>query len=349
MRAGVSPSTVSRYLNGSLGLPEKTKRRIDQAIRELDYHPNLVARTLQTGQSRILGLILPDLTNPFFAAVAEAVCDQAYREGYFVLLCATANDREREISYANLLSAGQLDGLIYLGGHSTNSALAEAARSSLPIVIVDEDLKETPGGRVFVDNRRGGYLATEHLLHLGHREIALVGGNPTLYTTRERQLGYEDALLERGIEPDHRWILLGEYTNAFGAQAAEVLLTQPKPPTAIFAASDILAIGILQAARRLGVRIPEDLSLVGFDDIPLAEFLQPPLTTVRQPIEDLGRTAVSVLLASLRKEQTIGCQVLGVRLQIRDSTAQPRRGELRLIGPSGRSYPCFLPEPASEQ
>src|SRR6201997_655244 len=327
-RAGVASSTISRYLNGSLQLPSPTRNRVQAAIAELNYRPNALARSLQAGRSYILGLILPDLSNPFFTSVADAAAAAAYREGYSILLCATGNDPNREAHYVNLLVAGQLDGLIYLGAHRRNAALETMRRTELPIIIVDEEIEGVAGGRLFVDNRRGGYLATEHLLHLGHRNIAFIGGEVDLLTTVERRRGYEDALLERGLAPQRKQMFLGEYTTAFGARATRELLAEVGP-TGIFAASDVVAIGVLQAARQLGLIIPEDLSLVGFDDIPMAEMLAPPLTTIWQPAEDLGRTAVLLLVRHLRDRAPLMRDTLGVRLRIRGSTCRPKRDRSR--------------------
>jgi LacI family transcriptional regulator len=326
-QAGVASSTISRYLNGSLELPSPTRNRVQAAIAELNYRPNALARSLQAGRSHILGLILPDLSNPFFTSVADAAAAAAYREGYSILLCATGNDPDRETHYVNLLVAGQLDGLIYLGAHRRNSALEKMRRTELPIIIVDEEIEGVTGGRLFVDNRRGGYLATEHLLHLGHRNIAFIGGEADLLTTVERRRGYEDALIERGLAPQPDRMVLGEYTTEFGARAAQLLLTGVAP-TGIFAASDVVAIGVLQAARQLGLTIPEDLSLVGFDDIPMAEMLAPPLTTIWQPAEDLGKTAVLLLIRHVRDSVPLIRDTLGVRLRIRGSTRRPKRGRL---------------------
>ncbi len=208
-RAGVATSTISRYLNGSLKLPSATQGRVQAAIAEFNYRPNVLARSLQAGRSYILGLIVPDLSNPFFTSVADVAATAAYREGYSILLCATGNDPQREAHYVNLLVSGQLDGLIYLGSHRRNSALETIRQTELPIVIVDEEIESAAGGRLFVDNHRGGYLATEHLLHLGHRHIAFIGGEAGLLTTVERQRGYQDALLERGLTPQPDRIVLG--------------------------------------------------------------------------------------------------------------------------------------------
>jgi LacI family transcriptional regulator len=329
-RAGVASSTISRYLNGSLELPSPTRNRVQAAIAELNYRPNAVARSLQAGRSRILGLILPDLSNPFFTSVADAAAAAAYREGYSILLCVTGNDPNREAHYVNLLVAGQLDGLIYLGAHRRNAALETMRQTEFPIIMVDEEIEGVPGGRLFVDNRRGGYLATEHLLHLGHRNIAFIGGEADLLTTVERRRGYEDALLERGLTPQPDRMVLGEYTTEFGARAARLLL-RDAAPTGIFAASDVVAIGVLQVARQLGLTIPEDLSLVGFDDIPMAEMLAPPLTTIWQPAEDLGKTAVLLLVRHLCDRAPLIRDKLGVRLRIRGSTCRPKRDRSRNV------------------
>ena len=345
-RAGVASSTISRYLNGSLELPSPTRSRVKAAIAELHYRPNALARSLQAGRSHILGLIVPDLSNPFFTSVADAAVAAAYREGYSILLCATGNDPKREAHYVNLLVAGQLDGLIYLGAHRRNSALEAMRRTELPIIIVDEEIESVAGGRLFVDNRRGGYLATEHLLHLGHRNIAFIGGEADLLTTVERRRGYEDAMLERGLTPQPNRIVLGEYTTEFGARAVRELLTEVAP-TGVFAASDVVAIGVLQAVRELGLTIPEDLSLVGFDDIPMAEMLAPPLTTIWQPAQDLGETAVLMLVRHVRDRAPLIRDTLGVRLRIRGSTRRPARAKsknvkMQAVSPK-QVHPCTRP------
>ena len=329
-RAGVASSTISRYLNGSLELPSPTRNRVQSAIAELSYRPNALARSLQAGRSHILGLIVPDLSNPFFTSVADSATAAAYREGYSILLCATGNDPQREAHYVNLLVAGQLDGLIYLGAHRRNSAFETMRRTELPIIIVDEEIEGVAGGRLFVDNRRGGYLATEHLLHLGHRNIAFIGGEADLLTTVERRRGYEDAMLERGLVPRRNRMVLGQYTTEFGARAARELLMKNIAPTGIFAASDVVAIGVLQAVRELGLTIPDDLSLVGFDDIPMTEMLAPPLTTIWQPAEELGETAVLMLVRHVRDKAPLVRDTLGVRLRIRSSTREPRRGRSKI-------------------
>src|SRR4030088_732889 len=172
--AGVASSTISRYLNGGLHLPAQTRDRVRTAIAELNYHPNVLARSLQSGRSHILGLIVPDLANPFFTCVAEAAAAAAYGESYSILLCATGNDPEREAHYVNLLTAGQLDGLIYLGAHRRNSTLETIKRKELPIVIVDEEVEGVAGARVFIENRRGGYLATAHLLPSAPRVVIVI-------------------------------------------------------------------------------------------------------------------------------------------------------------------------------
>lgn len=323
-QAGVSVSTVSRFLNHTLELPLATRDRIETAIQRLHYRPNRLARSLQSGRSHILGLVVPELTNPFFAAIADYAADQASLEGYSLLLCTTGNSAQREAGYVSLLGSGQLDGLVYLGGHRTNAALEEVTKGNLPVVVVDEEVEDISAARLFVDNRRGGYLATEHLLHLGHRDIAHIGGHPGLLTTVERQLGYQEALDERGVEADPSRVLLGEYTSAFGRSAALELLRSNSRPTAIFAGSDILAVGVLQAARQVGLDVPGELSLVGFDDIPIAELLLPPLTTVRQPVEELAREALRLLVAQIETRRVAPPKTLGVRLKVRSSTASRR-------------------------
>ena len=322
LHAGLAVSTASRYLNGTLQLPPETRQRLQDAVMALNYQPNVLARNLQAGRSRTLGLVLPELSNPFFALLAEAASEAADRAGYTILLCVSGNDPAREERHVRLLATGQLDGLIYLGAHRRNEALQMLGTDRFPVVVVDEEVSSETAGRLFVDNRRGGYLATEHLLHLGHRDIAFLGGDPDLLTTQERLQGYRDALTERGVTASPARIRLGRYDSASGHQAATQWFST-EAPSAIFAASDMLALGVMQAAREHGLHVPRDLSLVGFDDVPVAALLSPALSTVWQPVSELGQLGVEMLVAYLEEGRALSTRTLGVRLVVRESTAPP--------------------------
>jgi LacI family transcriptional regulator len=294
--AKLSPAAVSRYLNGDIILPKASASRIDRAVRELNYQPNRLARNLSLGQSKMIGLIIPDISNPFFATLACAVEDIAFKAGYGVLLCNTQNDRDREFSYLRLLSSRQLDGILFLTSQAENPELAEILQRNRNVVLIDEDVPGVSAPRIFSENRAGAYLATRHLLDHGHKRIAFIGGPRNLLSTRERFTGFENALKEHGLRPITQLVRFGPYTSDFGRETALRFFEARKRPTAIFASSDYVALGVLNAAHGAELEIPGSLSLIGFDDMPLAELLQPPLTTVRQSAQDLGREGAKVLL-----------------------------------------------------
>jgi LacI family transcriptional regulator len=283
-------------------LPAQSATRIDEAIRKLDYQPNGLARNLSLGSSRTIGLVIPEISNPFFAGLASAVNDVAFRNGYGVLLCNTHNDPERELSYLRLLCTRQLDGIVYLTSQADNPELIAMLARDERVVLVDEDVPGISAPRVFTENREGGYMATTLLLRHGHRRIAFIGGPENLLSSRERHAGFEMALRELSMSKSSPFVQFGPYTADFGRDVASELLTSSNPPTAIFAASDYVALGVLNAAQCLGLSVPKDLSLVGFDDMPFAALLSPPLTTVRQPIHQLGEEGAKFLFQLISGE-----------------------------------------------
>jgi LacI family transcriptional regulator len=324
--AKLSPAAVSRYLNGDIVLPKTSASRIDRAVRELNYQPNRLARNLSLGQSKMIGLIIPDISNPFFATLACAVEEVAFKAGYGVLLCNTQNDRAREFSYLKLLSGRQLDGILFLTGQAENPELADILQRNRNVVLIDEDVPGVSAPRIFSENRNGGYLATRHLLDHGHERIAFIGGPKNLLSTRERFTGFKNALQENGLKPVTQLVRFGPYTSNFGRETALRFLEAKKRPTAIFASSDYVALGVLNAADRAKLKIPESLSLIGFDDMPLAELLQPPLTTVRQSAQDLGAEGTKVLLNLIAGEPV-------ERVEARLPVQLIKRGSVRELSP----------------
>jgi LacI family transcriptional regulator len=327
--AKLSPAAVSRYLNGDIVLPKASASRIDRAVRELNYQPNRLARNLSLGQSKMIGLIIPDISNPFFATLGCAVEEVAFEAGYGVLLCNTQNDRDREFSYLKLLSGRQLDGILFLTNQADNPELTEILQRNRNVVLIDEDVPGVSAPRIFSENRIGGYLATRHLLDNGHERIAFIGGPKNLLSTRERFTGFKNALKERGLKPISQLVRFGPYTPDFGRETAHRFFEAKKRPTAIFASSDYVALGVLNAAHGAELEIPESLSLIGFDDMPLAELLQPPLTTVRQSAQDLGVEGTKVLLNLIAGEPVQRVETrLSVQLIKRGSVRKLSTGEL---------------------
>jgi len=336
--AGVAASTVSRFLNGQLRVSPATEARLRRAVRDLGYVPNAHAKNLARRRSGVIGFVVPELGNPYFGAIADHVVEAVERRGLLVLLCSTRSQAGKEASYIDLLASGAIDGMLYLGSFRTNERLAAAIRGGLPVVVVDEPIAGLPDVHtVVMDDYSGGYQAASYLVALGHRRIAFVSGPAELGSVQERRRGYCDALNKGGIDPDNQLKLAGHFTEQFGASALPRMLAADQPPTAAFVASDYIALGMLSAAETHGIRVPEDLSVVGFDDIRFSQYVRPRLTTIRSPVERLAQKGVDLLFARLAgaeagpravgtdapAEAPAQTEVLPVELIVRESAAPP--------------------------
>ena len=322
--AGVSPATVSRYLNKTLNLPAHTASRIDKAVQRLTYRPNRIARDLKRGKTDSIGLVVPDIANPFYGALASHVEAEAAAAGFSLTLYSSRNRLEREILILDQQASRPVDGLLFLTNHSGNGGLSSRINAQDRIVLLDEDVPSTVAPKVFVDNERGGYEATRCLIEMGHRQIAQVTGPKDLFSTRTRYAGYKRALREAGIELNRSLVLSGTYTPKFGRAAVDRLLAQNPVPSAIFASSDYIIVGLLEGLRDREVAVPGEISVVGFDDLIFTQLLHPPVTTVRQPIADLARLGVTILLDCIkgvnRRREVVN---LPVQLIRRASVAPP--------------------------
>lgn len=317
--AGVSPTAVSRYLNNRIDLPQATRDRIDAAIAKLNYRPNLLAKRLSTGKTEAISLVTPEIANPFFAELAASIEAEAQRHGYAVYMSSTQGDRAREIDAIQRLQDQHVDGLIMMTNQPDDGTLAALLQPHNNVVLLDEDIPGVSVPRVFVENEQGTYLGTRHLIDSGHRDIAIISGPSGLMSVRERLAGYQRAMDEAGLTVRPDWVLLGDYSRDYGRSATVHLLGGTSMPTAVLACSDYIAIGVLQAMRQAGKNVPNDLSLVGFDDMPFAELVDPALTTIRQPIAEMGRTAFEQLLALINKTEAEPLTRLPVSLVIRKS------------------------------
>jgi len=319
--AGVSPAAVSRHLNGRITLPEETRARIDRAIVDLDYHPNLMAKRLSTGKTEALSLVTPEINNPFFTEFAAAVEEAAAQSGYSVYFSSTQGDPDREVAAIRRLRDRHVDGLIFLSSRPDDGRLARALDGLTNVVLVDEDVPGTPQPRIFVENEAGTRMAVAHLVGLGHREIGLVGGPSGVLSATERERGWRGALAEYGLDPGP--LFVGEYSREHGRETARRLL-KGHMPTALIAGADDIAIGLIETFRPAGIRVPEDISIVGFDDARYSALIDPPLTTIRQPVPVLGQLAVGHLLNAMAGEAVAHETRVPVELIIRASTAPPR-------------------------
>ncbi|CAH2914072.1 MAG: Transcriptional regulator KPN_00542, LacI family [uncultured Paraburkholderia sp.] len=324
-QAGVSVATVSRVLNAHENVRPATRDKVLAAIDASGYRVNELARNLRTAESRLLLTMVPDFGNPFYAEIVRGIDSVARQHGYFMLLCDTGADAGRERSYFDLLRRRRADGAICLDPATIQQALGEAS-SALPWVACCEFDPSMGVPYVGIDNYRAAGDAVRHLLARGHRRITLINSDIDYLYARQRQQGYLDALTEAGITPLDGWRMnLNSLDYEAGTSAAAVLMqtthAQNAAPTAIFAVSDTLATGVLHGLRSIGKRVPDDVAVVGFDDISIASQVDPPLTTIAQPMRELGETAARLLLQRLANPlANVPGVLLPHRLVIREST-----------------------------
>ncbi|KAF0815403.1 HTH-type transcriptional repressor CytR [Andreprevotia sp. IGB-42] len=320
LQAGVSVATVSRVLNGHAGVKPATRDKVMAAVNASGYRINEMARNLRTSESRLLLAMVPDVGNPFYAELVRGIGSVARQHGYDVLLCDTGADPGRERTYFDLLRRKRADGAICLDPDTVQHALAEESLD-LPWVACCEFDPAVPVPYVGIDNHAAARDAVRHLLATGHRRIALINSDEGYLYARQRQLGYVDALRELDIAINPSWVLnVNSLDYAAGADAARALMAQADAPSAIFAVSDTLAIGVIAGLRSVGKRVPHDIAVVGFDDISLATQIDPPLTTIAQPMRALGETAARLLLQRLAQPgHTVPGVLLPHQLLIRGS------------------------------
>ena len=324
--AGVSAATVSRALEKPKSVAEATRARVMEAVVACGYTPNAVARNLRKQETRLITILLADVTNPFFNEIVRGIEQVARENNYSVLLADSENDPGRANAYGSLLAARRTDGMILLNGRLPVGLQLPVEKSvDAPIVVACEYLPNVDLPTVQIDNIAAAKQAAEHLLRLGHRRIGFVTGPVWNVLSRDRLYGYRDAVLERGLAFDLALVVNGDFSIQSGIVATVSLLNLPSPPTAIFASNDEMAFGAIRAARDAGLRVPEDISVVGFDDIRFAAFVDPPLTTIRQPGQEIGRRAMGHLVKILGGERiTDRRMLLPTELIVRGSTAAPR-------------------------
>ncbi|GAB4368584.1 MAG: LacI family DNA-binding transcriptional regulator [Spirochaetales bacterium] len=297
----VSYATVSRALNNKHGVNPETRKRILEEARRLNYRPNAIARGLVKRQTHSIGLLIPDITNPFYPEVARGVEDAAQEAGYSVFLCNTNWERDRELRYLDLLTSRRVDGLIIAPVSETTEPLRKHFRA-VPAVYVGTTFVAEDESYVTIDNVKGGYLATELLIQEGRTPVAFIGSSEDSHTLKERLEGYKRALRDYGQPVDERYIRFGDFKRETGSRFIKNMVLEGVRPRGVFGENDLLAIGILQGAREIGLSVPEDLAVVGFDDIPLTSFPEISLTTIAQPKYEMGRYAVDILLRRIGRE-----------------------------------------------
>jgi len=324
-RAGVSKATVSHVINQTRKVKPETRQRVLDAIAELDYRPNLLARSLTTQHTGIVGMVISDSSNYFYGELIRGVEEVLLPNNYALLVCNTNDSQEREAHYLELLLAQRVDGIVTAATSKRWLELSRADAQRTPVVHVDRSFDGMLGPFVGVDNCQGAYLAVRHLVECGHASVGLLAGYPELISTaRGRAAGYKQALCEANLPLREEWIVPSGVSIAEGRRAMHQLLTMPERPRAVFANNNLLTLGALLELRELGLRCPEDVALAGFDDHPWAEVTDPPLTMVRQPARQLGQSAADILLALIRHQPVLEPRLtLPCSLIIRRSSQGP--------------------------
>jgi LacI family transcriptional regulator len=321
--AGVSIATVSATVNGSAFVSAELRERVTAAIHELGYAPDGVARSLKKGRTQLIGLIVADITNPFFTELVHVIEASMQDAGYSVLLCDTDEDFEKERNYLRILQTHRVDGVILAptGAADAYQSL-KALGEKLPLVLVDRALPDLGLDAATVDSFAGAYEATSHLLDLGHRKVATIAGPHHLAPARDRLNGFRAALEARGIEVRADFIRSGSFREEEAMAAAQDLLSGVDRPSAVFVANNHMMIGVMRAIASLQLNCPREVSVVGIDDFPWANAFTPRLTVVRQPVEEIGRAVVRLLLARMAGEaRQPAHEILRPSLVIRDSCA----------------------------
>jgi DNA-binding LacI/PurR family transcriptional regulator len=319
--ANVSIATVSKVINNTGRISEKTRKKVKEVMRKLDYQPNLMASALMGKQTKTIGLLIPDLANPFFSELARSIEDRGHELGYNLVICSTDYQEEKENKYLTLLLQKRVDGFILASGFENLNKVEELIKDNIPVAIVARDFPMISVNAVALDDFMGGYIAANYLIDLGHKDIAIIASN--VWSNRERLRGFKHALEEHNLKFRDDF----EYITEINVESGKVMtikyLSNANPPTAIFACNDLVAVGAIQAAKKLGINVPEQLSVVGFDNTIVATIIEPNLTTIAQPIQNMGKEVMDLMVSILNGDkQDITRLTLLPTLVERESTAK---------------------------
>lgn len=320
--AGVSMATVSRVVNSNPNVKPTTRKKVLEAIDRLGYRPNAVARGLASKKTTTVGVVIPDISGAFYAEVARGIEDIANMYHYNIILSNSDTQKEKELRLINTLLEKQVDGLLFMGGEVTDEHKAAFNTSSAPVVLSATYDDENRFPFVNIDNRQGAIDATNLLFEEGHERVALITGPLTdPVNGYPRYQGYRQALEERGVAFDEDYVRVGDYRYNSGMDAMKEFLALAEPPTAVFAASDVMAVGAIHAIQDAGKRVPEDISVIGFDNIDIASMVRPLLSTIGQPMYDIGAVSMRLLTKLMNKEDVEESQVvLEHQIVLREST-----------------------------
>jgi LacI family transcriptional regulator len=320
-RAGVAPITVSRVINNHSYVSLQTRQRVEAAILELQYVPNMLASSLRSNRTNTLALILSDISNPFWTTVARGAEDAASQQGFNVILCNTDENEAKQEEYLSVLLRKRVDGFLFVPVESHPRSIEQIQKQKVPVVVMDRQIQGVTVDIVRGDSEDGAYQLTRHLISLGHRHIAILSGPQILSVSIDRVDGMLRALAEANIRADAQIISYGKFTIESGWERTMELMTNSLPPTAIVAGNNFIAIGALRVLREQGIRVPEDISLASIDDLPPPMFIDPFFTVVAQPAYEIGHRATELLLRRIRHPHDLERQeiVLPTELIIRQS------------------------------
>ena len=319
--AGVSHTTVSRALNGNPAISTQTTKRIRDLAQQMGYTPSAVAQSLLSQRTLTIGIVVTSIADPFFAQVVEGVENEASAAGYSVFLTTSHNDPQREIQVVSTLHRRRVDAVIVTSSNVGGLYASELDQIQVPIVLINNQGEGKHLYSVSVDDQHGAKLATEYLISLGHRRIGYLGTHTRQKSNRRRLLGYQQALTEAGIELDESLVTMSEILIHVENEMLAFSTIMAAKPTAIVCYNDLMAIGVLNACRQHGVRVPEDMSVIGFDDIEYTTYVTPKLTSIRQPRYKMGELAMQMALALIADEQDVHNKMLRGELIARESTA----------------------------
>lgn len=323
-QAGVALGTVSRVLNNDAHVAPETRERVNAVIQELGYVANRQARGLRNMKTHVVGVLVPDLASSYIGQILHGIDAELALNRLELMLFTTHRAPVKEAAYVASMVQGMVDGLLLVLPRNFEDYMGTLARHNFPFTLIDHQGTGSPCPAVGTTNRQGAYSATEYLLGLGHRRIGFITGSMELGCSQERLEVYRSALRAFGLPDAPELVYEGDFRQTDGYAGASALLDLPEPPSAIFASNDLMAMGAMDAARSRGLRIPEQVSIIGFDDIPQAAMLRPSLSTVQQPLEEMGRAATRMLLGLMKNPQEQAVRLeLPTRLIVRDSTAAP--------------------------
>jgi LacI family transcriptional regulator len=320
--AGVAPITVSRVVNDSGYVSQETRAKVEAAVEELGYVPNMLGPSLRFQQTMTLAMIITDIANPFWTTVTRGVEDIAQANGYSTILCNTDESEEKQEQYLQMLLRRRIDGILIVPASSSPDPIRLIQKQGIPVVVLDRIIPDAEVDIVRADSEMGAYQLIEHLISFGHQRITILAGPRSVSTAVDRVDGFCKALRDAGLDTCDPQVLWGDFTQESGyAMAKQAMMTTPKP-TAIFAANNFIAIGALRALKELDIRVPEDIAVVAFDDIPLAFTIEPFLTVAAQPAREMGQRAASLLLERIKGESDHPCQqiILPTEMIIRTSS-----------------------------